>query len=125
MSNKLNWKQKVLKPIINFLVERFFPNRVFYGNDYLNVFAEYDSDGTRGKYISCHAASMFLISHMVDLNAETLDVEMNDVSASGEDVGSFTIKIQSLRDSKNFPRKLDIPEDEKIFSIEETWNAGD
>ena len=77
--------QRALRPVVNFLVEWFFPNGAFYGKEYFDAFKKFDGD-------SIGQASTLWITHtMHRMNADTLDVEIKGLKIRGEPVGDFEI----------------------------------
>jgi len=88
----LTWKQKALRPVINFLVETWFPNGMFYGHDYFDAFSCFDTD----KQVTGYTAAMYLQSIMRDHGAESISVEMHEVTQQGVPVGSYKLTLEAM-----------------------------
>ncbi len=84
--------QRFLRPIINFLVERWFPRHCFYGNNYLDDFAEFDEKNRKtGKTVA-----MYLQSIMRKAKATELEVEMRGITKGDEMIGDYRITMVQL-----------------------------
>lgn len=91
----LAFKQRAARPVINFLVERYFPKRCFYGDDFLSAFDQYD-DTSAGRMA---AKYMMLIIH--DANQKGDDIRsitwtFEDVTLNDTNIGSYTIGVQRI-----------------------------
>lgn len=83
----LTWKQKALRPVLNFLVERYFPNGAFYGGTFFDAFKEFEDEDGDGKL--GQASTLWHIHLMNDLNADHLQVDISDVTLCGKYLGDF------------------------------------
>lgn len=84
----LSIQQKIARPVINWLVETFFPNGAFYGRTYFDAFREVQDDD--GSALG-QASVVWMVHNMHRLNAAHIRVEIEDMSISGEPVGDFVI----------------------------------
>lgn len=78
--------QKMLRPIINWTVERFFPNGAFYGHSFHNAFIEVNRGSKLGQ-----ASVSWIVHNMHEMNAESVKFELNGMSINGILVGDFVI----------------------------------
>lgn len=81
-------QQKIARPVINWLVETFFPNGAFYGRTYFDAFREVQKED--GSPLG-QASVVWLVHSMHRLNAAEVRVEIGDMSICGEPVGDFVI----------------------------------
>lgn len=84
--------QKLARPIINFLVERYFPNSVFfYGTGALNTFDEMDSD-RKAPIGSMAALSLARNAHRQ--NSDRLSVDAEGITINEEYIGDWRITVE-------------------------------
>lgn len=84
---KLSVTQKLLRPVINWLVETFFPSGAFYGHDFFDIFKDLEKEG----YGIAQASTAFITHNMHRMNAEKVKFEIEGVTINGEPVGDFEI----------------------------------
>ena len=82
--------QRILRRPLNYVIERWFPKGAFYGNDFLQPFA--DMDKRKGK--TGGAAALFLVSCVRRVDAEQVTVAMKDVTLNGENIGTWIVTVQ-------------------------------
>lgn len=91
---KLTWKQRALRPIINFFVERYFPKGAFYGNDYLNVF---NDKGMVDKWGSSSIVSaMYLVGYLRDNKADSGTFKFTGMTNNGNHVGDWELTLERM-----------------------------
>ncbi len=89
------YTQKIARPVINFLVERYFPNGLFFfGDGPLKAFDRIDKEGS---FVG-RSASIVLAKIAHDNNASSLTVEAECVSINSDDIGDWRITVERLRD---------------------------
>ena len=87
--SELTLPQRMMRPIINFLVERFYPAGCFYGDgDPMRTF-DGNSGGTIGR-----AAVMVLIRKVSDSGADKLGADFDGVTVNGEPIGDWRVTVQ-------------------------------
>lgn len=92
---KLTVAQKMLRPVLNYLVERFFPEGAFFGKDYLRTLQS--SEEFTEKWGSVEmACAMFLVSRVRDMNATNAVFEANDITDEGTPVGSWRLTAEKM-----------------------------
>lgn len=89
---KLTLTQRALRPIINFLVETWFPTGAFYGNRYLSVFEEIDE----GHGVVGYAAAQYLQATLVAANMDKLKVDMYDCTYNGVPSGDYRLVVERV-----------------------------
>lgn len=90
---ELTLTQRALRPVINRLVEGWFPNECFYGNSFLDAFKELD----RGEGVTGKTAAMYLQSIMREARADTITYEMIEVTERDVSVGSYKLTLEKLK----------------------------
>ena len=110
--DKASIMKRALRPVINWAVETFFPDGSFYGSRYADKFKDLD-EGTVPGYI----CASFLVHKAATQNATLLTVNISEIEKDGQDIGSWRITVENTVPGSDFPRKLDIPEDEKIHKV--------
>jgi hypothetical protein len=91
----LSRKQRFLRPVINFLVERYFPTHTFFGNDYLNVFARISKDKTEENISKM--AGQCLIHQMIKEDAVGVTVIVEDLMKNGRNLGSYSLVVRKYK----------------------------
>ena len=92
---KLTKAQRIARPIINFLVERYFPNSLFfYGAGALSAFDRMDSE--RKSAIGSMAA-LSLARHAHQQNASHLSVEAEGITINDQDIGDWRVTVERIR----------------------------
>lgn len=87
---RLEITQKLLGPVLNFIIERVFPKGAFYGVDYLKIF-----DETRWESMGPTAgAAFFIIGSIKDTNATNAKFKFSGVTFNGVNVGDWTMTIE-------------------------------
>lgn len=89
--------QRILRPVLNYLVETFFPKDAFYGNDFLKAFerAEIDYAPT-----AISAAGCLLISELSNSYSTECIVTVENISLHGKPVGSWRLIIEEIKEGK-------------------------
>lgn len=78
--------------VINFLVERYFPNGLFfYGNGPLRAFEEMDD--RKGKGIGSMAA-IYLARVVAKNGATEIKIEADDVTVNDEELGDWIVTVR-------------------------------
>ena len=87
--------QKILRPVLNFLIERYFPRGAFFGNEYLTAF---DGDmGLAEKWGSVEmACSMLITSRVRELGGTHATFEATDIEHSGVQVGTWRLTVDRV-----------------------------
>lgn len=94
----MNLLQKILRPVLNWVVETVFPTGAFFGNDYLRNLKT-DSAGLSDKWGSTEmACAMFVTSYVREMGAESATFEASDITASGVEVGSWRLTVEKIDD---------------------------
>lgn len=84
--------QKLARPIINVLVERFFPNGLFfYGKGPLEAFYMVDAEK---KTAIGGMAAIALVRHAHNSGATSLLVEMDQVTVNTDDLGDWIVRVE-------------------------------
>lgn len=92
---KLTLMQRLLRPIINWLVETWFPNSCFYGNSYLQDFKDFD----KGKDLIGKTAAMYLQSIMRKADATSISYEMTEITEHDVHIGSYKLTLERMDDA--------------------------
>jgi hypothetical protein len=91
---ELTTAQKVARPVINFLVERFFPNGAFfYGDGPLSHFDKLDSE--RKSPIGSMAA-MSLVRKAHEANASRMSVDIGGMTLNDTDLGDWRVTVERI-----------------------------
>lgn len=88
----LTLTQRLLRPVINWLVEGWFPKGCFYGNNYLDDFKKFD----QGKEVIGKTAAMYLQSIMRKAEATTITYEMTEITDRDILVGSYKLTLEKI-----------------------------
>ena len=88
----LTLSQRTLRPVVNFLVERFFPQGAFFGYDLADRFK--DADGHFGVVGS--GAAMYLQRIMRRGGNDTMHIDMHEITDNGEPVGSYRLTLEKI-----------------------------
>lgn len=89
MSKRLSLTQRLLRPVINWAVERYFPTSVFYGDfDPFEAFAQ-----AEGVMIS-RLATMSMIRRVVDAEVDEIKADIEGMTIKGEPVGDWTVIVR-------------------------------
>lgn len=87
--------QKILRPILNWTVETFYPDGAFYGGDYLKTLES--DNGLIEKWGSVEmACAMLITSRLRKRGATSAKLEATDVTDCGEPVGSWMVTIEQV-----------------------------
>ncbi|AHD09983.1 hypothetical protein [Phaeobacter gallaeciensis] len=89
---KFTLMQRLLRPVINWLVEGWFPKGCFYGRNYLNDFKVLD----QGKDVVGKTAAMYLQSIMRKADATSIIYEMTEVTERNVPVGSYKLTLEKI-----------------------------
>ncbi|AUR11225.1 hypothetical protein PhaeoP48_01228 [Phaeobacter inhibens] len=84
--------QRLLRPVINWLVEGWFPKGCFYGSSYLDDFKAFD----KGKDVVGKTAAMYLQSIMRKSDATSVIYEMTEVTERDVLVGSYKLTLEKV-----------------------------
>jgi hypothetical protein len=91
---KLTKAQRVARPIINFLVERYFPNGLFfYGKGPLRTFDMVDREK---KTVVGGMAALSLARHAHNSGATQLMVDAECITVNDEDIGDWRITVERI-----------------------------
>jgi hypothetical protein len=93
---KLTLTQRALRPVLNFIVERYFPSGAFFGCSFLDAFDMHD----RAKGICGYSAAMYLQRIARKSNAASLSITMNEITDNGEPVGTWHLEISQIDEAK-------------------------
>lgn len=94
--SKMTTSQRLLRPVVNFLVERYFPKGAFFGKEYFTIFKKWDKEkGSMG-----YSAALYLQSIVRENDAETMVTRLGDVIVNGENVGDWEISIRKMKDGE-------------------------
>lgn len=91
-TRKLTLMQHLLRPVINRLVEGWFPKGCFYGNNYLDSFKTLD----QGKDVTGQTAAMYLQSIMRKAQATSITYEMTEITDRDVLVGSYKLTLEKI-----------------------------
>ena len=89
MVSELPVQQRMLRPIINFMVERWFPSGCFFGDDYFKTFKAIDDK----KAVTGYAAALYLSQIAILSDAQEIDATMHEVTHNGEPVGTWRVRV--------------------------------
>jgi hypothetical protein len=85
--------QKILRPIINFLVERFFPDNLFCGYDMLEKWRT--SSPARAAYGETAVLSLAVQCHLA--GADHMTVDITGASYKGEPIGDWRVTMTKAK----------------------------
>jgi hypothetical protein len=94
--------QKILRPVLNFLTERFFPNGCFYGQGYLDNFNYLDDERGIG-----YAAVLSLSSSLFEINATDYKIDVEQLSLNGKDMGDWSLTMVQVSRGADFPYRAE------------------
>lgn len=94
---KLSLTQRALRPVLNFLVERFFPTGAFHGNHYLHSLSA-DTQLAEKWGSAEMACAMFITSRLRKLGATEATFKASDVTDCGVPVGSWLITVEKVQE---------------------------
>lgn len=90
--SELSMSQRLARPVVNFLVERFFPSGLFfYGKGPLSAFEKVDAE--RGEKAIGYTAALFLMRRCHEESADELSVEAVGVTINGENIGDWRVTV--------------------------------
>lgn len=87
--------QRALRPVMRYIVERFFPDGAFFGRRFLRGLIT-DADLVRTWSSTEMACAMFLVSRMREEGATEATFEASDVTDGGAPVGSWRMTVQKI-----------------------------
>jgi hypothetical protein len=92
---QFTFTQKLLRPIINFAVERFFPESCFYGMGFLKPFSDFDAgrEQTAG-----YGSAMYLVNRVHDAGKKHMTIDLGGVTFQGKDIGSWKIVVERTQE---------------------------
>jgi len=91
---KLTKAQRLARPVINFLVERYFPNGLFfYGSGPLSAFDMVDGEK---KTAIGGMAAMALARHAHNSSATKLTVDAEAITVNDDDIGDWRITVERI-----------------------------
>ena len=90
----LTWKQKALRPIVNFVVERWFPAGAFFGCEYFTTLADGELAEKWGS--SEMACAAFIMSVVRNANATEAIFTAEGVTHQGNPVGDWRLTIEKM-----------------------------
>jgi hypothetical protein len=85
--------QKILRPIINFLVERFFPDSLFYGND---LPTKWGADSPMQALVA-ETAGLSLAVQCHLSGADHMIVDITGASYKGEPIGDWRVTMTKAK----------------------------
>lgn len=90
--------QRMLRPVVRWLVERFFPQHMFWGHEAVEPFAELERRRNEAGDLSCsgNLAAMYLINLCSDLDGIKYDVEATDVSIHEKNLGDWRVTVEKI-----------------------------
>ena len=96
--SKLTIAQKALRPVLNFLVERYFPNGAFFGNDYMrDLDSRPDLVEKWGSFEM--ACAMAITSRLRRAGAVHATFTASEVEDRGVPVGSWRMTVEKIEDT--------------------------
>lgn len=87
--------QRLLRPVLNFAVEKFFPNGAFYGGQYLDSFKRADQKHDTG--ITGFAAAHYLTSVARESDAGEIKVTLEGCTVSGQPAGDWEVAVKRIQ----------------------------
>ena len=91
----MTFTQKILCPVINFLVERFFPNGMFVGSYYwFEVSGNVEASEKWGT--PQMASAMLVVSKVRETGATKAVFEAGDMSLDGEAIGDWRLTVEKI-----------------------------
>ena len=94
----MNFIQKLLRPVLNWTVETFFPTGAFYGDNYLRNLRT-DVDGLSEKWNSVEmACMMFVTSSLHEQGATEAIFTATEVTSNGTPMGSWKITAERVEE---------------------------
>lgn len=95
---KYTLTQRILRPVINFLVETFFPHQVFYGREYLALYRNVMSKGQPDEEVLMFEGAskvMIAAAHQTlkDFEGDSLKVTIEDINYLGHDLGDWDVSV--------------------------------
>lgn len=92
--NKLTKAQRIARPVINFLVERYFPNGLFfYGSGPLLAFDKVDREK---KTAIGSMAALALARHAHNSNATKFCIEAEGLTVNNQDLGDWRVTVERI-----------------------------
>lgn len=85
--------KRLLRKLINFLVERYFPNTFFWGNEFGSAFNKI-ANGQGAVDTAPKAAAAYLINYLSDRYIQEGKFDFGGVSLKGRYVGNWSITIK-------------------------------
>ena len=87
--------QKILRPVIRKLVEKFFPRGAFYGDEFLRGLKT--DTNLIGKWGSVEmACALYIMTTLRKAGATTGTFEAHDVTDEGVPVGSWKVTVEKV-----------------------------
>jgi hypothetical protein len=94
--NELNIQQKIARKIVNYLVEKYFKNGIFfYGSGPMSIFEITDFED--GRAIGGTAALSLCLYASIN-NALSVKYEIEQVTINDEDHGDWVLTIEKKKD---------------------------
>lgn len=101
----MNFMQRMLGPVINFLVERYFPTGSFYGNSGgLRIFERQDREDD---CVLGRTAALMLINRVHESGSHRLDVNVTQHTSNGILTGDWQVTIRRVNMPK-LPEKKEL-----------------
>lgn len=92
---KLTLAQRALRPVLNFAVERWFPDGGFWGEAYFEPFRKFD---TEKKAKVGYGAAMYLIYSVHGANSSKFTVDLGGVTYNGEAMGDWRVTVEKIQE---------------------------
>jgi hypothetical protein len=96
MKTELTLWQRILRKPLNFIIEKWFPNGAFYGNEFLEPFTHFDERKDK----TGAASALFLVSKVKEHRGTGITVTLTDVFHQGENIGTWEVIVQEVEETK-------------------------
>lgn len=95
MTSEVKKDKLWLRKIINFVVEKWFPNSMFYGNNYFSAFESLDKISKQER-VTGYTAAMYLQSILRKHDATEISYEMIGVEDKGVPLGDYVLTLKRI-----------------------------
>ena len=93
--------RRFLRWVVNWTVERYFPEGIFWGPDAQKKFENFDKEYRGGK-MPLTVYSM-LVSRVAESSAVHFSLDIEGLSIKGRDLGDWSMKIDRIREPVKEP----------------------
>lgn len=93
----MTFMQRILRPVLNFMVERYFPKGAFYGHDFFRAFEEAEIDHAPS---ATTAAGCLLISAMSKDYQTEMIITVEGITLNGEPKGDWRLIVEEIKEEK-------------------------